>query len=298
MKSRAGAPLWMITFADMMSLLMCFFVLMLSFAEVDVRKFMQIAGSMNTAFGARIVAEQENPKELGLRTGEGKGQGTSDTFKEMGSLQAKMSPPDQKSDEIEENPEYPEVVEEVQRARRFLSREIEAGKLEIEGGENRLTLRIQERGAFPSGSADVEDKFAPLIERISQLLATTKGTITIAGHTDNRPIKTSRYRSNWELSTARAVTVLHSLLKNPEVDSTRLEVRGYGDSIGLVANDSDENRAINRRVEIIVTRPPRAKKASAAPTDAKQDPPSATTDKSEPAPKSAASGTQSTEISQ
>lgn len=253
-KTATGAPMWMVTFADMMSLLMCFFVLMLSFAELDARKFLQIAGSMNTAFGARVIQDKETPtEELGLETGTKDGKGTSKVKKEIKNVQATIAAIEDSKPQDVKDPEYPELLEELQRSREYLRREIQEGKVDIEGGVNTITLRIQETRAFPSGSSDAVESFLPLIERIGALLRTMRGEISVAGHTDDRPIKTARYRSNWELSTSRAVTIVHRLIEDSGVDPARIEVRGYGESMPLVENNSDENRAINRRVEIVVT---------------------------------------------
>jgi len=90
--------------------------------------------------------------------------------------------------------------------------------------------------------------------RISKVLATKPGKITVAGHSDNIPISTGRFRSNWELSSARAVTVLHSMLRNKDIVEDRVVVEGFADTRPLVDNDSPQNRAKNRRVELIITR--------------------------------------------
>ena len=161
------------------------------------------------------------------------------------------------------------AAEELKRLQKALERDITEGRLDVEGDQNAVTIRIQEKGAFPSGSADVVRAFRPLLERITKVLETTDGHIAIAGHTDDRPIKTRRYRSNWELSTARAVTVVHNVLAISKLDESRLEVRGYGSSIPLVPNDTKENRRQNRRVEIIVSNP-KAKDPLALPEDSEQ----------------------------
>jgi chemotaxis protein MotB len=92
------------------------------------------------------------------------------------------------------------------------------------------------------------------MDRISAVLAAKPGRILVAGHTDNVPISTGRFRSNWELSSARAVTVLHSMLRNNDIDEKRIVVQGLADTQPLVDNDSPQNRAMNRRVELILKR--------------------------------------------
>ena len=248
-KVSAGAPAWMTTFADLMALLMCFFVLLLSFAELDVIKFKMISGSLKWAFGVqKVVQADQSPADESAVAGEMSSGGMSS--------QPADSPAygNEKQKNADLQPELsPEIAAEVERIKKILDREVKEGKLEIEGGKSTITMRIQERKAFPSGSADILEEFAPMLERIARVLDTTEGNIAVAGHTDSQPINTPRFRSNWELSTSRAVTVVHHILNMSSVTSDRVEVRGHGDSIPLVPNDSPENRAINRRVEIIVS---------------------------------------------
>jgi len=93
-----------------------------------------------------------------------------------------------------------------------------------------------------------------VIDRISDAVVRAPGRVVVAGHTDDVPIYTSKFRSNWELSSARAVTVVHALLMNPGVSQERVLVEGHADSNPLVPNDSPENRSKNRRVELILVR--------------------------------------------
>ena len=90
------------------------------------------------------------------------------------------------------------------------------------------------------------------MDKITAVLQDKSGKIVVAGHTDNIPIRTGRFRSNWELSSARAVTVLHAMLRNPNIEEERVQVEGHADTNPLVDNDTSENRAKNRRVELIV----------------------------------------------
>ena len=92
----------------------------------------------------------------------------------------------------------------------------------------------------------------PILKKINEVLTQTDGLIAVAGHTDNIPISTSRYRSNWELSTSRATSVVHELLRYNTIPPERFVLEGYADTRPLAPNDSAENRATNRRVEIVV----------------------------------------------
>ncbi|MGB5650856.1 MAG: OmpA family protein [Sedimenticolaceae bacterium] len=124
----------------------------------------------------------------------------------------------------------------------------------LERSERSIIIRIQEKGSFDSGSARLDPGFHQVMARISKVLAAKPGRITVAGHSDNIPISTGRFRSNWELSSARAVTVLHSMLRNKDIAEDRIVVQGLADTQPMVENDSPQNRAKNRRVELILTR--------------------------------------------
>ncbi|MEJ2214315.1 MAG: OmpA family protein, partial [Gammaproteobacteria bacterium] len=112
------------------------------------------------------------------------------------------------------------------------------------------TKGIHKKGVF--GFRTVEDARQITELKITAVLQDKSGKIVVAGHTDNIPIRTGRFRSNWELSSARAVTVLHAMLRNPNIEEERVQVEGHADTNPLVDNDTPENRAKNRRVELIV----------------------------------------------
>jgi chemotaxis protein MotB len=135
-----------------------------------------------------------------------------------------------------------------------LELEIQEGMVSVETDESRIIVRIREKGSFPSGSAVLNPGFFDVLDRISSALGRSPGQLVVAGHTDDVPISTTRYRSNWELSSARAVTVVHALLENADIDPARVLVEGHADSNPLAPNDSADNRAKNRRVELILIR--------------------------------------------
>ncbi len=245
-----GAPAWVMTFADLMSLLMCFFVLLLSFSEIEAHKFKQMAGSMRMAFGVQrqveatavpmgtsIVAQEFSPGKPEPTPVDDVRQVTSeekpnlDTSRELQQMAVEA-----KAEELSE----------------ALSEAIEEGMIDVETEESVIIIRIREKGSFPSGEADLNEAFLPVIDQIRGQLAGMPGTIEVAGHTDNIPIATYRFRSNWELSSARAVSVLHHLLDGQLLDPERFEVKGLAETRPLMPNDTLENRARNRRVEIVI----------------------------------------------
>jgi chemotaxis protein MotB len=293
-KCDAGLPPWMATFADMMALLMCFFVLLLSFATIDAVRFKKMAESMRDAFGVQrevpvteivmgisvikqewspTVAEQAVITEMQQETSEVEHEHLKVQDSQGGYSEAQeksqSEPPSELSqaeqqqrerDEQERRLEAAqqalerELAEQLAELQKSLEQEIEQGLVTLEREEGKIIIRIHEQGSFGSGSARLDPSFHQVMAKISRVLAASPGRITVTGHSDNIPISTGRFRSNWELSSARAVTVLHSMLRNPDIAEARVVVQGVADTQPLVANDSPLNRARNRRVELILTR--------------------------------------------
>jgi chemotaxis protein MotB len=149
-----------------------------------------------------------------------------------------------------------EIAEQERRAetqaealREALAREIADGKLLIRRESTNVIVQILERDSFPSGSAALESGFLPTLAKIGALLGPMTGAVTVSGHTDNVPISTSQYRSNWDLSAARAVTVAHELL-DAGMEPERIMISGHADTQPRASNDTAAGRALNRRIDI------------------------------------------------
>lgn len=279
-----GLPMWMATFADLMTLLMCFFVLLLSFSEMDVLKFKQIAGSMKFALGVQnkievkdipkgtsVIAQEFRPgrpeptpietiqqqtvemtqQMLEFQEGESDFAGGKQT--ERGGQQAE-SEDDKKSAESERNSEAAseKTKELLERIQRQLQQEMQAGTLELEQFGQQILIRIRERGSFPEGSAFLQPQFKPVISAVAEALKDIPGEITVSGHTDNQPLVSEIYTSKWDLSSKRAVAVAEEMLKTEGLDEARLVTMGYAETKPIVPNNSAENRAQNRRVDIAI----------------------------------------------
>jgi chemotaxis protein MotB len=133
-----------------------------------------------------------------------------------------------------------------------LNDQIAAGEVELETRGRMIIVRIREKGSFISGSSEMSAAYKDVMREVKSVLALKPGKIEVQGHTDDLPIKTARFRSNWELSSSRAVSVAHELMKGGELPSRRFQVSGYADTLPLAPNDSTENRIRNRRVEILI----------------------------------------------
>lgn len=245
-----GAPGWVMTFADLMSLLMCFFVLLLSFSEMDVQKYKQIAGSMKSAFGVqRDIRASDIPKGTSIVAKEFSPAKPEPTV--INKVQQKTTDSNKKS--LQQGDSNPLSTKKDARAiAKILESEIKAGEVEVESKGDKIIVRIMEKGSFSSGGAELEDEFEPVLDKIRKAIKSVKGQIKVAGHTDDRPISTAKYRSNWELSAARAVSVAHALMKKDSLQANRFQIAGYADTRPRVPNDTDENRMKNRRVDIVI----------------------------------------------
>lgn len=270
-KCDAGLPAWLATFADLMSLLMCFFVLLLSFAEVDAVRFRKMADSMKDAFGVQqeiptidivkgtsVIMQHFSPGKPEPTPDKEIHQQTTAREKEFLEVPDAQENPDQLDIDaakaaIQAQLEK-DVEQQTEELQEMLNEEIEDGLLEVEREGVKIIIRIQEKGSFPSGKANLNPGFFEVISKITDVVADTPGKIVVAGHTDNIPISTNRFRSNWELSSARAVTVVHAMKSTSTIDDNRILIEGHADSNPLVSNDSRENRAKNRRVELIILR--------------------------------------------
>ena len=264
-----GLPPWLATFADLMSLLMCFFVLLLSFAEMDVLKYKQVAGAMKTAFGVQrdvkateipkgtsVIAQQYSPgKPVEVTPLEIMREKTTDDTKTNLDYTDSTSSNDQSLAEAEAMAaKHAEQMakEEAEELQEELAAAIGDGLIEIEAFADRVLIRIREKGSFGSGKADLKPEFLPILEQIATVLNQRDGHFIISGHTDDIPIETLQFRTNWDLSARRAATVVHFFISSGNIDPERMEIRAHSDNMPLVPNDSWENRAKNRRVEISV----------------------------------------------
>lgn len=271
-----GLPAWMGTFADLMSLLMCFFVLLLSFSEMDAMKFKRLAGSMAQAFGVQnklnvtdvpkgtsIIAQEFSPGKPEPTPINEIWQKTEDITEmsldvecsqefdiEQGEINNEAGVKSRIKQKLEELIEQTE--QDAMELAESLHDQIVAGQMEIETRGRMIILRIRENGSFKLGSIELADQYYDVLDEIREVLIEKPGRISVEGHTDNLPIRSARFRSNWDLSSLRAVTVAQELMRGNQVSERRFQVAGFSDTKPLVANDSPQNRARNRRVEIVI----------------------------------------------
>lgn len=222
-----GAPAWMATFSDLATLLLTFFVLLLSFAEMDVVEFREMLGSVREAFGVQFERA-------------GHVEALSTTVVELNDTES-----------VPWTPLNQRQVSAMQAIKRFIRQRKMDGEMEAGLSDKGVYVRLKDRLAFAVGDSEIAEQAKPVFEAVHALMRAFPEGLTIEGHTDDVPIKSSRYPSNWHLSSARAIAVLNYLERIGPLPTRNVAVVGHADREPLVPNDSPENRARNRRVEFV-----------------------------------------------
>ncbi|MGV0951690.1 MAG: flagellar motor protein MotB [Azonexus sp.] len=273
MASQTRSPAWVITFADLNSLLLAFFLLLFAFSEQDKAKFKQVAGSMRDAFGVQQeIRVKDPPKGTNMIVREfGPGVPQPTTLNQVRQFTTSDSLPHPVLLDSHKPP-FPRSyagddrqLADKDKLAQAMKSEIDAGLIELELEDGRIVIRIKEKGVFPSGSNHLERTFEPIVQRLANTLAGTSGTIVVAGHTDSIPISNSVFHSNWQLSTARALTVAQVFFDYSDTLMPRVHLESYAQFQPIDSNETPEGRARNRRVEISLIHP-------AVPLDQVQEP--------------------------
>jgi len=236
---------WLISYADFITLLFAFFVVMFASSQTDKGRAQQVSDSVTKALeGQRVSAV------IAAILG-GSAQNT-------GQGNAMMHGPGGSNKSVQENPPDPkatktaELLPSVKVLSEDLKKEIESGRIQISMQPRGLVVSFTQAALFPSG----EDVIAPDaydgLEKVARAIAKIPNPVRLEGHTDAVPIHTKRFRSNWDLSAARAIALIEILSNRFEVPRERLSIAGYADTAPIDSNDSEQGRARNRRVDIVV----------------------------------------------
>lgn len=222
----AGAPAWMATFADMSTLLLTFFVLLLSFAEMDVIAFKAVLGSVNAALGV--------------------------ASKHPGTLEGVTAQPISFDNDNATEKSDQGIPEELVPIQRLIRNRNLDGAMKLIVTEKNIILRVHD--LFPPGSAELEPKDFAQLDIITALCRLYPQPIDVEAHTDDNPIRTKQFPSNWELSAHRAAAVARYLVRAGDIEPTRVKPAGYAEFSPVAPNDSEANRRENRRVDVILAR--------------------------------------------
>jgi chemotaxis protein MotB len=225
---RAGHDRWLVSYADFITLLFAFFVVLFATSESNKSKKAELAASIESAFSEMGIFEVHAKPRVAMER-----HGT-----DVGSYIARSAAPPSKLAEVRQR------LEEAARP------EIDRGVIGFHDSPRGLVISLQEAGFFDSGAADVRPPALPVLNRIAAALPET--TLRVEGHTDDVPIHTVQFSSNWELSSARASSVARLLLLHANVHAERMSVAGYAEFHPAVSNATAEGRARNRRVDIVL----------------------------------------------
>jgi chemotaxis protein MotB len=211
------APFWMATFSDMMTLLLTFFVMLVAMSEVEVKKFEEALSYFQGGTGM-LSYESVTP-----------------TLRRHSSVEYSQREHAMRFEEVE----------------RYLQEQGLADMVEVNLTETGLSVSVTDSVMFRSGAAELIEPSERLLATLTELLSGSISAIRVEGHTDDRPIQTARYPSNWELSTARAASVVRFLLETPDaLAPDTYTALGHGEHRPVASNETDEGRARNRRVDI------------------------------------------------
>lgn len=208
---------WMDTYADTITLLLTFFILLYSISVVDSQKLNKLAEAMKKSLqGSTKITEIGNIEDL--KVGEGKS-------------------------------DYENLAEKLNTV---IEQNALTDVVKIREEERGVVLQLDETILFDSGEAVLKDYSRNILNTITTVIKNIDNDVLIEGNTDNVPINNEYFKSNWELSTARAVSIVRYFVENKEINPTRFSVKGYAEYKPLVENNTEENRSINRRVDILI----------------------------------------------
>ncbi len=246
---------WLVSYADFITLLFAFFVVMFASSQTDKSRAKQVSEAVEKALkeGSSFSVPPAVAKILG-GTVDDKGQGNA-MMKGPGGAQ--HSPKESQPDNIVE------LLPALKRLSKDLEQEIKAGKLELRLEPRGLVISLRESAFFPSG-ADVLDKGSmPTMKKLAELIGSLPNPIQLEGHTDSVPIHNARFKSNWELSCARGIAVLDTLNGAFHLPYERFSVVGRAETVPVDSNETPQGRARNRRVDVVIVNSLRIKNADA-----------------------------------
>jgi chemotaxis protein MotB len=230
---------WLVSYADFITLLFAFFVVMFATSQTDKSKAGKVSesvkGALDTGGFDGVMQQLLHPKTA-LNSG--------------GAPQWKA--PSGKTPQDNVDPAVAELVPSLQYLTRELEQEISSGKLQISMQRRGLVVSLREAGFFPSGEAGINNQAYPMLAKIAWTVAGLPNPVRVEGHTDSRPIHTGRFRDNWDLSAARATSMVQLLNERSGVPAQKMALAGFADTAPIDSNATPEGRAHNRRVDLVI----------------------------------------------
>ena len=231
---------WLVSYADFITLLFAFFVVMFASTQSDKNKAKAVSDAVRDAlehgqFSSAISAVLGRGKHEALLSHQ--------ATEERGNLNAPPGP-------AETHP--PDLAKSLDTLQKGLDSELKNGKLQLRLEPRGLVISMREATFFASGDDAVAPTSLPILAKIAAVVQSLPNPVRLEGHTDSQPIHTSRFRSNWELSSARSIAMLELLRDRFQIPAARMAVAGYAENAPADTNESEEGRAHNRRVDLVL----------------------------------------------
>lgn len=217
---------WLLTYSDLITLLMIFFVIMYAMSTVDAQKYTQLSSSLSGSFAGTGYVIGEGLPITNPSNSNGSSSTTSSTLTKTQQIQEELH--------------------------MYLETNNLKGKVDMSVEPRGLVITLKENAFFESGSATLLPAYEENILEISQILKQLNNDIVVEGYTDNRPIHTASFRSNWELAAMRAINVIDLLVSKGDLDPNKLSAVSYGEYRPIASNDTEEGRSKNRRIDIVL----------------------------------------------
>lgn len=221
---------WLLTYSDLITLLMIFFVVMYALSNVDATKFRAVSDALKRSLGGGdgLILNYPGPSSVSL--------------------------PNASSIALNNTQESQQLESLANELKEYLEKNNLSAKVSVTSEERGVVLSFQDPVLFELGSDQLTPTARPIVSGVGRILLHTGNYIRVEGHTDNLPINNDRFPSNWELSSARATRVVQALISENGIQPQRLSATGYGEYRPRAGNDSEEGRQLNRRVDIVVLR--------------------------------------------
>jgi chemotaxis protein MotB len=244
---------WLLTYADMITLLVAFFIMLYAMSVMNQHKFQQVAISVRSGFGGDVMGKApsildgsgENTVAMSVTD-----QGSQDINKEVQNISPHFK---QKDVLIPSSTAQKAMDKTLAKLREVIKKDHLEKTVQVKAEERGIVVTVlTDKFLFNKGQADILPDNRYVLDSMAQPLKAIPNQVRIEGYTDDLPISTAKFPSNWELSTTRATTVLRYFISNNDIAAERLSAAGYADTRPICPNTTDQNRAMNRRVEIVV----------------------------------------------
>ena len=234
---------WLVSYADFITLLFAFFVVMFASSQTDKAKAKMLAEAVQKAFDSKTVGLPPSVAKILGGTVDDKGQGNAQMKGPGGAQRARKDAPPV---------EVVELIPSLKRLSKDLEAELAAGRLEVKMEPRGLVVSLRQSAFFPSGADTIAPDTYSTIKKLADVIRSLPNPVQIEGHTDSIPIHNAHFKSNWELSSARAIAMLDLFCDRFDLPHERFAVVGRADTAPIDSNDTEAGRARNRRVDLVI----------------------------------------------